>query len=176
MSQQKPIRKVRHHRQWCESSSHLARSEEKPQLPFQKAPIAPAPEPPAPGEGTTTSGPGSTEGKVGTMTAPTTEHDQTMSGFCSSSCKLQGLPDRHPHPLPPMWEISVCRETIIMVIHHQAQAYQGTLEKLQHLRWYVACAWADVLKEWSCCFAHSLLGWPPPDLASFRCLSCPHVD
>lgn len=146
MSQQKPIKKVHHHSQLCESSSHLPHSKEKLQLPFQKAPITPAPEPPAPGEGTTASGQGSTDGKVDTMTAATTEHNKTMSGFCSSGCKLRGLPDSYPHPLPPTWEIGVCRETIIAVIHHQAQTYPGILEKL-HLWWYAACAWADVFKE-----------------------------
>lgn len=146
-SQPKLERRVHHHLQWCESSSHLAHSEEKPQPPFQKAPISPAPEPPAPREGTAVSGPGSTGGKVGTITAATTEHNKTRSGFCSSGCKLQGVPDSHPHSLLPTWEIGVCRETIITWIHHQAKTSQGTLEKLQHLRWYVACAWADVLKE-----------------------------
>lgn len=41
----------------------------------------------------------------------------------------------------------VFAETIITVIHRQAQAYPGNLEKLQHLQWYVAYTWADMLKE-----------------------------
>lgn len=147
MSQQKLIRKVHHQPQWHESRNHLTHSEEETQLPFQKTPITPSPEPLAPAEGKTVSGPGSMEGKVGTMTAATTEHNRTTSASCSSSCKQRGLLGSHPHPLPPAWEISVCRETIITVIYNQAQAYRGTSEKLQSFWWYVACSWTDVLKE-----------------------------
>lgn len=81
--------------------------------PFQTDPIAPVPEMPAQGKK-----PyvwiRPLMGKAGTATTATTEHNKNMIGFMF----FWGLPDGYA--FPSLWEISVRKETIITVIHHQA--------------------------------------------------------